>query len=84
MQEQLQTRLEALRKEFETGRSELEKVEQRRTYLRETMLRIAGAIQVLEEMLAQGQPAGHNGAELGGTQAAYSQVNEATVQETKI
>ncbi|MGH6839736.1 MAG: peroxiredoxin family protein [Methylocella sp.] len=56
MREQMQTRLEALRKEFETGQAEFEKVERQRTYLRETMLRISGAVQVLEELLAEGQP----------------------------
>ena len=61
MREQMQTRLEALRKEFETGQAELEKVERHRTYLREMMLRISGAIQVLEELLTQGQPAGVGG-----------------------
>jgi hypothetical protein len=52
MREQMQTRLEALRKEIEIGQAELEKVESQRTYLRETMLRISGAITVLEELLA--------------------------------
>ena len=62
MRGQLQIRLEALRKEFETGQAELEKVERQRTYLRETMLRISGAIQVLEELIAEEEPAGRNGA----------------------
>jgi predicted nuclease with TOPRIM domain len=55
MREQMQARLEALKKEFEAGQAELNKVEERRLYLREMLLRIGGAIQVLEEMLAQGQ-----------------------------
>ena len=57
MQEQMQSRLEALKKELETGRDALEKVEQQRTYLQQMTLRIAGAIQVLEELLAEDQPA---------------------------
>jgi hypothetical protein len=61
MREQLQTRLEALRKEFETGQAELEKIERQRTYLRETVLRISGAIQVLEKLLAEGRSVGQNG-----------------------
>jgi hypothetical protein len=52
MREQMQIRLEALRKEIEIGQAKLEKVESERTYLRETMLRISGAIKVLEELLA--------------------------------
>jgi hypothetical protein len=53
MREQIQNRIDALRKELETGHAELEKVERQRTYVRETTLRIAGAIQVLEELLAE-------------------------------
>jgi hypothetical protein len=56
MREQIQTRLEALRKEIEIGQAELEKIENQRTYLRETMLRISGAIKVLEELLAEEPP----------------------------
>ena len=36
VQEQIQARLEALRKELETGQAELRKVEAQRTYLHET------------------------------------------------
>jgi hypothetical protein len=55
MRERIQTRLEELRKEFEAGQAELHKVKQQRTYLRETLLRISGAQQVLEELLAKEQ-----------------------------
>jgi hypothetical protein len=55
MREQIQARLEELKKERETGQAELQKVEMQRTYLRETVLRIDGAVQVLEELLA-GEP----------------------------
>ena len=57
MREQMQARLEALKKELETGQAELQKVEMQRTYLHETVLRIGGAVQVLEELLAR-QPQG--------------------------
>ena len=57
MHEQIQARLEELKKELEAGQAELQKVEMQRTYLRETVLRISGAIQVLEELLAR-QPQG--------------------------
>jgi peroxiredoxin len=62
MREHMQARLEMLRQELEKGQVELQKVESQRTYLRETILRISGAIQVLEELLAEGQPAAQNGA----------------------
>jgi hypothetical protein len=51
IRDQIQARLEALKKELETGQAELQKVEMQRTYLHETELRISGAVQVLEELL---------------------------------
>ena len=51
MQEQLQKRLEDLKKEFETGQARLRELETEQSYIRETMLRISGAIQVLQEAL---------------------------------
>jgi predicted nuclease with TOPRIM domain len=55
IRDQIQSRLEALKEELETGQAELQKVEMQRTYLHETVLRISGAVQVLEELLAEGQ-----------------------------
>jgi predicted nuclease with TOPRIM domain len=55
MREEIQARLEELKKELETGQAELQKVEVQRTYLHETVLRIGGAVQVLEELLREGQ-----------------------------
>jgi predicted nuclease with TOPRIM domain len=60
MQEQLQERLEALKKEFATGQARLQELDIQQGHLRETLLRISGAIQVLEELLEQGQPAQEN------------------------
>jgi predicted nuclease with TOPRIM domain len=53
MEDQLRRRLEDLKKEFEIGQARLKELESEQTYLRETLLRISGAIQVLEEALAQ-------------------------------
>lgn len=55
MHEQIRARLGTLRKELETGQAELDKLEKQRSYLRETMLRIGGAVQVLEEVLSEAQ-----------------------------
>jgi predicted nuclease with TOPRIM domain len=55
IREQILARLEELKQEFETGQAELDKVEKQRTYLREKMLQISGAVQVLQELLAQEQ-----------------------------
>ena len=43
-------RLEELRREADTGRRQLELLDLRRVELRDTLLRIGGAIQVLEEL----------------------------------
>ena len=61
MREYMQARLELLRQELAKGQVELQKVESQRKYLQETLLRISGAIQVLEELLTEGQPAEQNG-----------------------
>ncbi len=53
MKDQLNQRLTALRAEFEAGQKMLAELEAKQTSLRESMLRISGAIQVLEEVLGQ-------------------------------
>ena len=50
MKEKIEARLAELRTEFETGQRMLGELEEKRDKLRESMLRIAGAIQVLEEV----------------------------------
>jgi hypothetical protein len=52
MKEKLETRLRELRSELESGRALLEDIETKKTNLQSTLLRISGAIQVLEELLA--------------------------------
>jgi hypothetical protein len=88
IREQMQARLEALKKELEMGQAELQKVEMQRTYLHETVLRIGGAIQVLEELLAQ-QPQGqkngpdHSEAPLEPTQErARREADRSVTQQT--
>jgi predicted nuclease with TOPRIM domain len=63
MREQLQTRLAVLKKEFETGQTRLQELERQQAFLRETLLRISGAIQVLEELLAERSPGEANEAQ---------------------
>lgn len=53
MREQLQRRLQELKSEFDSGQKALAELEARQGNLRETLLRISGAIQVLEEELAK-------------------------------
>ncbi len=49
-------RIEVLKKEMEKGRQRLEVLDRERQEVRDTMLRISGAIQVLEELQRNEQP----------------------------
>jgi predicted nuclease with TOPRIM domain len=51
MYDQLHHRLQQLRQEYRKGEQKLQQLDQERQSLYETMLRIAGAIQVLQEEL---------------------------------
>lgn len=53
MREQITQRIGELRKDFEAGQARLAAIDREATGLRETLLRISGAIQVLEELLAR-------------------------------
>ncbi len=53
MKKQLQDRLTRLREEFESGQKMLQELQLREDKLRESLLRISGAIQVLEEELTK-------------------------------
>lgn len=53
MRKQLQERLESLKAEYESGQKVLADLEAKQVNIRQTLLRIAGAIQVLEEELAK-------------------------------
>jgi hypothetical protein len=80
MQERMQARLEELRAELEKGQTELEAVERQRTYLRDTMLRITGAIRVLEELLSGAPSAERNEAAIGGRPRAADPVSGPDVE----
>ena len=56
MKEQLEQRLQALKAEYEAGQKMLADLEARQATLHETLLRIAGAIQILEEELGREHP----------------------------
>ncbi|MCL6590409.1 MAG: gp58-like family protein [Firmicutes bacterium] len=53
MREQLEKRLQELKAEFESGQKMLAELEAKEANLKSTMLRISGAIQILEEELAK-------------------------------
>jgi hypothetical protein len=79
MRDQIQARLNELRRQSEAGQAELQQVLLRENYLRETLLRISGAIQVLEELLAE-QPTGHNETAPHHAEPFANQANEADAQ----
>jgi hypothetical protein len=56
MEETIKGRLEALKRDFESGERELSTLERRCDELRGALLRISGAIQVLEEVLKPAEP----------------------------
>jgi prefoldin subunit 5 len=49
----MKERLAELKAEFEKGQQHLQLLDQQRAEVRDTLLRISGAIQVLEELLKQ-------------------------------
>ena len=53
MQERLENRLQELRTEYKMGQKKLADLDAQANVLRNTLLRISGAIQVLEEELGQ-------------------------------
>lgn len=65
MDEKIQNRIETLRRELEVGQQRMRELEQQLAQLRDTMLRISGAIQVLEELQAQATPVNSAGSEEG-------------------
>ena len=64
MREQLERRLATLKSEFEIGQAKLGRLDQEQVLLRETLLRISGAIQVLEEALAKTESTGEEGGDI--------------------
>ncbi len=52
MREQIKERLRELKAEFEDGQQMLDELEAKQISLRNTLLRISGAMQVLEELLS--------------------------------
>lgn len=85
MREQMQARLKVLKQEVETGETELAKVEKQREYLRETLLRIGGAIQVLEELLAEAPSAEQRNGATGpsGTQPTSVPASEGDIVRSR-
>lgn len=52
MKEKIEKRLQQLKMEYQTGQEALQDLQQKQLSLEQTLLRISGAIQVLEELQA--------------------------------
>jgi hypothetical protein len=61
MKEQAVARLAELQREYEVGQRRLQELMAQEVSIRETLLRISGAIQVLTELTGQAAPAGTAG-----------------------
>ena len=61
MKEKLEQRLQSLKAEFDAGQRLLAEYQTKQANLRETLLRISGAIQVIEEELSQFAEAENDG-----------------------
>jgi hypothetical protein len=61
LRDRLEQRVNELRLEYEAGQKALTELKARQAHIRETLLRISGAIQVLEEELERVDQAASNG-----------------------
>ena len=75
MSDKLMRRLEELKIEFQAGQTKLQDLDIQQSRLRETLLRISGAIQVLEEMVEPSKPNGQMPPEIA-AQSEASRVSE--------
>lgn len=64
MRERLEQRLQELKTEFDNGQQTLQELEAQTVSVRQTLLRISGAIQVLEEELGEASQPHGDGSEL--------------------
>lgn len=55
MKEQIKQRIQELKTEYESGQKMLTDLESQQSNIKNTLLRIIGAIQVLEELLSQAE-----------------------------
>ena len=86
MHDQMTARLQALRQEYETGQKMLADLEARKLDLQQTLLRLSGAIQVLEELLEEETAAapGIEGAAPPEPSNGLPSASEADVLDTRV
>ncbi len=77
MRERLEARLQQLKAEFESGQKMLADLEAQKEQLRQTLLRISGAAQVLEELLLEPEDHGNNNGAIAVENADQTNQSEA-------
>jgi uncharacterized coiled-coil protein SlyX len=78
MRERLEQRLAELRADFERGQQTLDQLESQATTVRQTLLRISGAIQVLEEELGDTGQSNESSSELSVEEEPVNETGSAT------
>jgi predicted nuclease with TOPRIM domain len=82
MKEQLEQRRKELNAEFESGQKMLQELEAKQANMRNTLLRISGAIQVLQEELAKERSIAGNGGDLSDSRAEQESQPEKASADT--
>jgi prefoldin subunit 5 len=70
VREQVQARMRELQREYDRGEQQLRELVQQEAALRETLLRISGALQVLGELMAAGNTENAEDQEAAGPEPA--------------
>lgn len=91
MKNQLEHRLQTLKVEFESGQKMLTELQTKQANVKETLLRIQGAIQVLEEELVKAEElltteehVSSNGSTANGSEANGFDDNDSTAETVNI
>jgi hypothetical protein len=82
--EQVRDRLAELRREYRLGEDRLQDLQQQETALRETLLRISGAIQVLVELLGPTTDAPSTSSVSAGTTGSEGVVGNGVPREPRV
>lgn len=83
MREQILARRNELKRQFDEAQIELQQVQVRENYLREAMLRVSGAMQVLDELLTARETSEQNGTDSHKAEPAANQLKGPTLEDRK-
>ena len=83
MREQIQARRNELKRQLDEAQIELQQVQARENYLREAMLRVSGAMQVLDELLTAREQGNQNGTNPHKAEPVANQAEGADLSRSK-